>query len=78
LTSSDKGKQQEDIIQNKEVFLYKLYNITSEHKQPRTSEPVFIQEVDNLEKVLKTLQLPAKTILFYSQPYYKTLWKISY
>ena len=75
LTSSDKGKQQEGIIQNK-VFLYKLYNITSEYKQPRIPKPIFIQEeVNNLEKVLKILELPAKTILFYPPLYYKNLWK---
>ena len=42
MTNSNKRKQQKGIIQDKDVFLYKLYNITSEHKQFKTSEPIFV------------------------------------
>ena len=57
------------------MFLYKPYDITSEHEWTKTSEPIFIQEkVNNLEK-LRILQSPVKTILFYPLPHYKTLQK---
>jgi len=59
----DKGKQREGIVQDEDMLLYKLYNISSEHNQLKTSSPVFVQEeIANLEKALKTLQLPVKTI----------------
>jgi len=52
----DKGKQKEGITQDKEVFLYKLYNISLESSKQKTSELIFIQEeVDNLEKALQIL-----------------------
>lgn len=58
------------------MFLYKLYNITFKHERPKIPEFVFIQEeIDNLEKTLKTLQSPVKMISFYLLPYYKTLQK---
>ena len=58
------------------MSLYKLYNIISEHGWSKTSEPIFIQEeVDNLKKALKTLQVPVKTIPFYPLSQYKTLQK---
>ena len=44
-----KGKQW---IQDKEVFLYKHYEVDS--SKPKTSEPTFIQdEIVNLEKYMK-------------------------
>jgi len=53
----NKEIQKEDIIQDKKVFLYKLYNISSESSKWKTLEPTFIQEeVDNLEKASQTLQ----------------------
>jgi len=70
----NKGKQKEDIVQDEEVFLYKLYNISSKESQPKIPELIFIQEkINNLEKTLKILQSPVKTILFHSPPHYKTL-----
>ena len=55
------------------MFLYKLYNIFSEHNQPKTSELVFIQEeITNLKKALKMLQSLVKITLFYLLLYYKT------
>ena len=67
----NKEKQQGGIVQNKEVFWYKPYNITLEQEWPKTSKPVFIQEeVDNLKKALQTLQLPVKTIPFYPPPHF--------
>ena len=66
LMNINKGKQKEDIFQEEEVFLYKPYNISSEDDQPKMPEPIFIQEeINNLEKALKTLQSPMKMILFY-------------
>ena len=71
----DKGKQKENRIQDKEVFLYKPYNISSKSSRPKTPELTFIHdEVNNLEKTMKMLQAPVKTILFYPPPHYKTLW----
>jgi len=52
----DKGKQKESVVQDEEVFLYKLYNVSSKPSRPKTSELIFIQEeVDNLENALKML-----------------------
>ena len=43
------------------------------HKS-KTPEPTFIQdEIDNLEKYMKYMQLPVKTILSYLPPYYKLI-----
>ena len=50
-------KQKESVVQDKKVFLYKLYDILSEPSRLKISEPIFIQEkVKNLEKALKILQ----------------------
>jgi len=58
------------------MFLYKLYNIIFKHERLKIPEFVFIQEeIDNLEKTLKTLQSPVKIISFYLLLYYKTLQK---
>lgn len=38
----DKGKQKEGVVQDKEVFLYKPYNISSEFDKWKTPEPAFI------------------------------------
>jgi len=66
----DKGKQ----IQDKEVFLYKSYDISSKSSQYKISEPAFIQdEINNLEKHIKFMQSPVKTIPFYPPPHYKSL-----
>ena len=46
LVVNNKEKQQ---VQDKEVFLYKPYNISP--SRPKTPEPMFIQDkVDNLDK----------------------------
>jgi len=67
----DKEKQKEDVIQDKEIFPYKLYATLS---KPTISELVFMQkEINNLEKVLKILQSPTKTIPFLLLSYYKTI-----
>ena len=66
---SSKGKQQ---IQDKEVLLYKSYEVKL--SKPRILEPKFIQdEINNLEKYMKFMQLPVQTMPFYSPPHYKTL-----
>ena len=52
----DKEKQQEDVIQDENMLLYKLYNIFSEYDWSKTPKLVFIQEeIANLEKVLRML-----------------------
>ena len=58
------SRQRKIIIQDKEVLLYKLYTILlSELSRPLTLELILLkEEVDNLEKTLKTLQFPTKTI----------------
>ena len=71
----NKGKQKEDKVQDKKVFLYKLYNISLKSNKPKTSEPKFVQDkVTNLEKAIVLIQSPTKTIPFYLPPNYKTLW----
>ena len=64
-----KGKQQ---VQNKKVLLYKPYQVNSlRYKMP---ELIFIQEeIDNLEKYMKYMQVPVMTTLFYPLLYYKLL-----
>ena len=70
----DKGKQKEDWIQEEEVFLYKLYNISLKSSKPKTLKPTFIQDkINNLEKHIKFLQSPVKTVPFYLPPHYKSL-----
>ena len=71
-----KTKQNE--IKDKEVFLYKPYNISSKSSKPKIPEPTFVQDkVNNLDKYLKYMQSPVKTMLFYPLPNYKPLWSLS-
>jgi len=70
----NKEKQREDVIQDEEVLLYKLYAISLESSKSKTPELIFIQEeVYNLKKVLKTLQSLKKTISFFLPSHYKTI-----
>jgi len=70
----DEEKQKEGVFQDKEVFLCKPYAITLESSKPPTPEPFLLkEEVDNLEKALKTSQSQMKTILFFSSAHYKTI-----
>jgi len=71
----DKEKQKEDIVQDKEVFLYKPYAISLKPSKQKTPEPIFIQKVDNLKKAVRTLQLLTKIIPFLPPPHYKTIWQ---
>jgi len=42
--------------------------------KPKTLKPTFIQDkINNLEKHIKFLQLPVKTVPFYLPPHYKSL-----
>ena len=55
----DKWKQKKGVIQDKEVFLYKLYTILSKPKRLKTSIPVFITDkINNLEMILKLITNP--------------------
>jgi len=66
---SSKGKQW---VQDKEVLLYKPYKVDS--LKPKTLEPKFIQDsIDNLDKYMKFMQTPVKTMPFYPPPHYKSL-----
>ena len=48
-----KEKKKKAMIQDKEIFLYKPYNILSKLDRLKTLEPIVIQdEVNNLEKAL--------------------------
>ena len=68
----DKEKQWENQVQDKEVFLYKLYNINL--LRPKTLELTFIQnEIENLDKYMKYIQSPIKTMLFYPPLHYKSI-----
>ena len=72
----NKKKQKEGVVQNKEIFLDKLYVIWAKSSKLKTPELIFIQEeVHNLEKMLKILQSPVKTIPFLSLSYYKAIWQ---
>jgi len=69
----DKEKCKEDIIQDKEV-LYKLHTtLLSEPRRPLMLKSILFKEVNNLEKALKTLQSPTKTIPFLSPTHYKSI-----
>ena len=62
------------MVQDEEIFLYKPYNISSNHNRPKTPEPIFIKdEVKNLKKVLKILQWPTKIIPFLLLSHYKAV-----
>jgi len=53
---SRKRKIKKYVIQDKKVFLYKLYAILSESSRLPTSEPILLKkEIDNLEKTLNIL-----------------------
>ena len=66
LVVNNKEKQQ---VQDKEVFLYKLYNIS-----PSRPKLTFIQDkVNNLDKYMKYMQSLVTTTLFYPPPYYKSI-----
>jgi len=66
---TNKGKQQ---IQDKGVLLYKSYEVDS--PRSKTPEPTFIQdEINNLDKYMKYMQAPIKTMQFYPLPHYKSL-----
>ena len=70
----DKRKHKEDRVQDKEVFLYKPYDILLKLNRLKTSEPKFIQdEVNNLEKAIILMQSPTRMMPFYPPPNYKTL-----
>jgi len=70
----NKEQQKEDQIQEDEVFLYKLYDILSKSHRLKIPEPTFIQDkINNLEKHMKFLQSPVKTVPFHTPPYYKFL-----
>ena len=71
----DKGKQKESTFQDKEVLLYKLYNISTSSSS-ETSFPdiqIIQDEINNLEKVLKILQSLVKIIPFTPPSHYKTI-----
>ena len=58
--------------QEEEIFLYKPYDIAL--SRSKTSKPMSIQDkIDNLEKYIKYMQLPVKTMPFYLLPHYKSL-----
>ena len=48
----DKGKQKEDIIQDEEVLLYKLYDISSlsSIKTPFSNTQMMQDKINNLER----------------------------
>ena len=69
----NKGKQK-GVVQDKEVFLYKPYNIASKPSTLTTPEPGLVQEeINNLEKTFRTLQALTKMILFLLLDHYKTI-----
>lgn len=56
------------------MFLYKLYAILSESSRLPKPEPILLKkEIDNLEKTLKILQFPVKTIPFLLLAHYKSI-----
>ena len=71
----DKEKQKEGTIQDEEVLLYKLYNISLSNSSETSSlDTQMIQnKINNLEKALKILQLSVKTIPFTPPSHYKTI-----
>jgi len=54
--NESRNTQRKGVVQDEEVFLYKLYDASSKPSRPKTLEPLFIQgKIDNLEKALKML-----------------------
>ena len=61
--------------QDKEVLFYKLYDISLKSSKPEIPKLMFIQdEIKNLDKYIKYIQSPIKTMLFYPPPHYKFIW----
>jgi len=57
----DKGKEKEKIVQDKKVFLYKLYTISLEPSRLTILEPILLkEEIDNLEQALKNIKISNK------------------
>ena len=70
----NKEKQWENQVQDKEVLLYKPYDISSKSSKPNTLELMFIQDkIENLDKYMKYMQLPIKIMPFYPPPYYRSI-----
>ena len=70
----NKEKQKEGTVQNEAVFLYKLYNILiSSSSKTSSLDKILQNKINNLEKVLKSLQSSIKIIPFLSPNYYKTI-----
>lgn len=65
--------KEKGVVQDKKVFLYKLYAISSEPSRLTPKLILLKEKVDNLEKTLKKLQSLIKTISFLSPAYYKTI-----
>ncbi len=66
----------EKVIQDEEILLYKPYTISLESSKPNNSEPTSLQDkIENLEKVLKTLQSITKIILFLPPSHYNQVHK---
>jgi len=62
------------VVQDKEIFLHKLYDILSKASTPTILKPSLIQkEIDNLKKVLRILQAPKNMIPFLSPDYYRAI-----
>jgi len=70
----DKEKQKEGVVQDEEIFQYKPYNILTKASTLTTLKSSLIQEeINNLEKALKILQTPTKTIPFLPPNHYKVI-----
>ena len=70
----NKEKQKKGTVQNEAVFLYKPYNILiSSSSETSFLDKILQNKINNLEKVLKSLQSSIKTIPFLSPNYYKTI-----
>ena len=63
--------KRKEVQNEKKIFLYKLYKKLTRSKIP---EPTFIQnKINNLEKYMKSVQLPINIVMFTSPPNYKSL-----
>jgi len=68
----EETKEEKEVIENEEVILVRLYEISS--KTTSSSTMSFItDEVENLAKYMKFVKTPAQTRIFQPPPYYQAL-----
>ena len=67
----EKNKEEKEVVEEEEVILVKLYEVSMTMSSSSTS--FITDEVENLSKHIKFIQTPAQTRLFKPPPHYQSL-----